>query len=150
MYIKHSFHNVSGYVLSDEEYQALSFGLDHHIPNFTNYNAAETEFELFYQNILSNISDIPDNELRQLKSKLWNVCHKCIKIKVPYKSNHIIANLTNNKTINALKEEKGRGIVIMDSSKYTEKCLGMLENDQFSNDDPTKSIQSKIKRCVRK
>ena len=38
----------------------------------------------------------------------------------------------------------------MDSSKYTEKCLGMLENDQFSNDDPTKSIQSKIKRCVRK
>ena len=62
----------------------------------------------------------------------------------------MIANLTNNETINVLKEEKGRGIVIMDSSKYTEKCLGMLENDQFSNDDPTKSIQSKIKRCVRR
>ena len=69
-YIKRSFHNVSSYVLSDEEYQALSFGLDHHIPNFTNYNAAETEFELLYQNILSNISDIPENELRQLKSKV--------------------------------------------------------------------------------
>ena len=49
----------------------------------------------------------------------------------------MIANLTNNETINVLKEEKWRGIVIMDSSKYTEKCLGMLENDQFSNDDPT-------------
>ena len=48
----------------------LSFGLHHHIPNFANYNAVETEFELFYQNILSNISDIPKNELRQLKSKL--------------------------------------------------------------------------------
>ena len=70
MYIKHTFHNFSSYVLSDEEYQALSFGLHHHIPNFANYNAVETEFELFYQNILSNISDIPKNELRQLKSKL--------------------------------------------------------------------------------
>ena len=40
----------------------------------------------------------------------------------------------------------------MDSSKYTEKCLGLLENNGFAKitDDPTKRIESKIQRCVRK
>ena len=40
----------------------------------------------------------------------------------------------------------------MDSSKYTEKCLGLLENDRFAktNDYSTKRIESKIQRCVRK
>ena len=38
----------------------------------------------------------------------------------------------------------------MDSSKYTEKCLEILGNDQFANinDDPTKRTESKIQRCV--
>ena len=61
-----------------------------------------------------------------------------------------IANLTNNKTIKVLKQDKGRGVVIMDSSKCTEKCLGSLENDRFAkiNNDPTKRIESKTERCV--
>ena len=95
---------------------------------------------------------IPENELTQLKSKLRNVCHKDNKIKVLYKYQHIIANLTNNKTIKVLKQDKRRGVVIMDSSKYTEKCLGLLKNDRFAkiNDDPAERIESKIQRCVRK
>ena len=90
--------------------------------------------------------------MTQLKSKLRNVCYKFNKIKVSYKYQHIIANLTNNKTIKVLKQDKGRGEVIMDSSKYTEKCLGLLENDRFAktNDYSTKRIESKIQRYVRK
>ena len=40
----------------------------------------------------------------------------------------------------------------MDSSKYTEKCLGILENDEFAkiNDVPTKRLESEIQRSVRK
>ena len=40
----------------------------------------------------------------------------------------------------------------MDSSKYTEKCLVILENDQFAKikDNPTKRTESKIQRCVHK
>ena len=53
MYIKHTVHNFSSYVLSDEEYNPLSYGLDHHIPTSSNYNGVKTEFELFYRNILS-------------------------------------------------------------------------------------------------
>ena len=39
----------------------------------------------------------------------------------------------------------------MDSSNYTEKCLGILKNEQFVEiiDDPRKRIESKIQRCVR-
>ena len=40
----------------------------------------------------------------------------------------------------------------MDSSKYTKKCLGLVENDGFAkiNDDPTTRIESKIQRCIHK
>ena len=58
MYIKDTVHNFSSCGLSDKEYKTLSYGLDHHIPPSSNYNAVETEFDLFYQNILSNISHI--------------------------------------------------------------------------------------------
>ena len=40
----------------------------------------------------------------------------------------------------------------MDSSKYIEKCLGLLDNEKFVKitDDATKRIECKIERCVRK
>ena len=40
----------------------------------------------------------------------------------------------------------------MDSFKYTEKCLGLLENDRFAkiNNDPTKRIGSKFQKRVLK
>ena len=40
----------------------------------------------------------------------------------------------------------------MGSSKYTEKCRRILENDQFTkiSNDSTKRIESKIQRCLRK
>ena len=40
----------------------------------------------------------------------------------------------------------------MGSSKYKEKCLGLFDNERFVKitDDPTKRIECKIQRCVRK
>ena len=46
-YIKHTVHNFSSYVMSNEEYTALSFGLDHHIPTKSKDVAIEVEFEQF-------------------------------------------------------------------------------------------------------
>ena len=60
----------SSYVLTDQEYKALSYGLDHHIPTSSRYNAIETEFKFLYQNILKNFSHIPDNVLTKLKTKI--------------------------------------------------------------------------------
>ena len=55
-------------------------------------------------------------------------------------------NLTKNKTIKVLKQNKDEGVVIMDSSKYTEKCLGILEKNQFAriNDDPAFSSYNAV------
>ena len=62
-YIKHTVHNFSSYVMSNEEYTALSFGLDHHIPTKSKDVAIEVEFEQFYQGLLRNLTHVPDNEL---------------------------------------------------------------------------------------
>ena len=55
-------------------------------------------------------------------------------------------SLTKNKTIKVLKQDKDGGVVIMDSSKYTEKSLGILEKKQFAriNDDPTFSSYNAV------
>ena len=51
-----------------------------------------------------------------------------------------------------LKQDKGCGVVIKDSSQYMNKCLNMLNNDNFIKltDEPTKSIEGKIQRAIRK
>ena len=107
---------------------------------------------MFYQNILPNLSHILDNQLTELKSKLRNVCHKYNNINVPYNYQNIVKYLANNKDIRILIQDKGKGVVIMDSSKYIEKCLSILDNEKIMKiiDDPTKRIECKIQRCVRK
>ena len=51
-----------------------------------------------------------------------------------------------------IKQDKGRGVVIMDKSKYTEKGLAILSTKQFQKLklDPTKSTEVKVQRMVRK
>ena len=73
-YIKHNVHNFSSYVLSNEEYTALSFGLDHHILTKSKDVAIDVEFEQFYQGLLRNLTHISDNELTSIKTKLRSTC----------------------------------------------------------------------------
>ena len=49
-------HNFSSYILSHQEYFALPYGLDMHIPSNRNTNEIYTEFEMFHQNLLKNIA----------------------------------------------------------------------------------------------
>ena len=111
-----------------------------------------TEFEQFYQGILKDISHLPENYLSSLKTKLRNTCEKYSKIYVPYKYKKIIAELSGNKDLCILKQVKGRGVVIMDKTKSTNKCLEILEANQFTklNHDPTKSFEGKIQQLLRK
>ena len=80
-YIKHTVHNFSSYVMSNEEYNALSFGLDHHIPTKSEDVAIEVQFTQFYQGLLRNLTHIPDNELTLLKTKLRSTF---LSVKVPF------------------------------------------------------------------
>ena len=86
-------HNYSSYTLSDEQYEALSFGVESHIPVKVNKNAIYTEFEFFYQRLLKYISNIPENELQQIKTNLRNTCDKYTKIKVPYEYRKVVKEL---------------------------------------------------------
>ena len=51
-----------------------------------------------------------------------------------------------------MKQDKGGGVVIMGNAKYTEKCLALLSTWQFQtlNFEPTKSIEPKVQRILRK
>ena len=79
-------HDFPSYHLSDAEITA-------------NSNTIVTEFELFFQNLLRDISNIPECELSKVKTKLRNTCEKYSKVKVPYKHRKIVLKLSKNETI---------------------------------------------------
>ena len=45
---KNIIHNFQSYSLTKEEVEALSYGLDQNIPNYTHRNTINTEFGLFF------------------------------------------------------------------------------------------------------
>ena len=69
-------HNFSSHDLTEEEIQALSHGLDKHIPSNPDRYKINTNFEYFYQNILNDISDLPQHRLDNIKTKLRSTCMK--------------------------------------------------------------------------
>ena len=62
----------------------------------------------------------------------------------------VIKRLAENSNIMLLCQDKGKGVVIMDNRKYTEKCLNLLNLNQFSkpSHDPTKSVENKVKGAL--
>ena len=151
-FIRHTVHNYSSYVLSKEEEKALSFGLDEHIPTACNRNKLFVEFETFYQNILKDIAHLPADDITRLKTKLRYTCEKYSQIRVPYKYRTVINNLRRNKDLAILKQDKGRGVVLLDKNKYIEKCISIVTTDKFRKLDssPTATCESKVQRTLRK
>ena len=146
--------NMSSYVLSDEEQLALSFGLDQHVPVKCDNNLINTEFEHYFQNIKNTVPNISDDKMLQLKTKLLSTCEKYNNVKVPFKHRQVIKRLAENKNIMLLRQDKGKGVVIMDKGNYTGKCVNLLNSNQFNklSHNPTlwKSVENKIKRALRK
>ena len=151
-YVKNTVLNFSLYQLFNDELTALSYGLDHRIPSKVNRNRIYTEFQQFYQSLLKDISHVPDEDLSRLKTKLRNTCDKYSQIYIPYKCKKIIEQLSNNRNICIMRQDKGRGMVIIDKSKYTTKCLELLQANKFSKlkHDPTKSFENKIQHTLKK
>ena len=127
-------HNFSSHAFSHEELNALSYGLNHHIPTKANKNAVSTELEHVFQNVLKDVSNILENGLRYIKTKLRNSFEKYCNVKVPKHQKNVINNLMKRSDVIFMKQDKGRGVVIMDKSKYTEKGLTLLSTKSFRND----------------
>ena len=117
--------------LTQGEHETSSYGLDHHIQAKINRNNIKTGFESFFQNLLYNLSDVPENEISKMKAKKLNTFEKYCHVKLPYKQRKIISNLSNSKDIVILKQDKGRGVVIMDQRNYTKNCMSSLSSNQF-------------------
>ena len=64
----------------------------------------------------------------------------------------MIDQLSRNKDLCILKQDKWCIVVLMDRTKYRNKSLEILETNQFIkfNHDPTKSVEGKIQRLLKK
>ena len=92
------------------------------------------------------------DEVDILKSKIRRSCENYSNIPPVKKNNDVIANLVRNNNIVVIKQDKGRGVVLMDKSKYTEKCLQHLDTENFVKQptDNTKTIENKVQRMLLK
>ena len=126
--------------------------MEQHIPVKLNKHTIKTEFEVFYQSLLKNISHIPENDISLIKTILQSTYDKYSNVFVPHEYRRIVENLSKNDNIVIMKQDKGRGIAIMDKHKYTKKCLEMLNTKQFSkiSVDLTKKTEAEIQRVLQK
>ena len=101
---------------------------------------------------MKDISDLNNEVITRLKNKLRHTCDKNNRIKVPYKYRNFINNLRRNKQLAILKQDKRRGAVLLDKTKYIEKCFSIVNTNKFKKLDknPTVSYEAKIQRTLRK
>ena len=122
-YLKSTVRNLSSYELTDFKRKALSYGLDQHIPKQPNPTLLESEFEpFFYQNLLKKLRHLPEEHITKLKTEMRSTCGKYGQIYVPHKYKKTIKSLKYNQDIVVLKQDKGRTVVILDKTKYTENA----------------------------
>ena len=98
------------------------------------------EFENFHRGLLKDMSNIPEENLSTLKTKLNSTWEKYARIKAPYRK------LSKYQSIVIMKQDKRSVVVIMGKSKYHEKCLMILENRNFKtldHDPTTKNTKKK-------
>ena len=145
-------HNFSGYVLSDEELRVLSRTLDHYIP-FVNQRSKRTqvEFERLYTEVLANAKDLDTQQKLSLKTSFLRAFDGYSRIKVKDADKRIIEGLYRNEGITVLRQDKGRGVVILNKSDYIEKCENFLNGREFERlqNDPTASFQTKVQNLLR-
>ena len=79
-------------------------------------------------------------------------CEKYSCINVPYNCRKIVNDLSRNKDIVIMKQNKGRRVVVMDRGKYFDKCLAILNTEQFVQlqKDSTSSLKRKVQCTLQK
>ena len=97
------------------------------------------------------MSHVSDEELSHLKTKLESTCDKYSQIHVPYEYEKIIKQLSNNHNICIMRQDKGRGVVMIDNSENMGKGLELLQTNQFSKlkHNLIKSFEKKFWRTLR-
>ena len=115
-----------------------------------NENEIKTEFETFFYGLNKKLKHLTSDERDELKTKLRRSCENYYKVKNNSKVQETIDKLAKEKNIRILKQDKGRGVVILDSKKYTEKCMSLLNSNQFEklDHDNTKDVEEKVQKTL--
>ena len=100
--VKQIIHSFRSYVLLPDEEVALSHGLNHQIPSTLNKI-----------DIGSELKKTPEENISTLETKLRSTCKKYTRIKVPYKYQQTVKQLSEFQNIVTMKQNKGLGVVIM-------------------------------------
>ena len=139
-------HNFSSYVLSDKETEVLSYSLDHYIPGSEYGKRTQVEFERFFQEIVPYTDHLPAHDKTALKTKFLDTFNKYSKIKIPSEERKILESLYKNKDITVLRQDKGRGVVVMNKCDYIEKSSLFLNGSEFEklDSDLTASFQTRV------
>ena len=146
-------HNFSSYTLSDDEYRLLSFSLDHYIPGRDVGKRTQVEFERFYQEILDHtghLSHLAEREKIELKTKFMDTFSKFSRVRIPDEQKKILEKLYKNPDIVILRQDKGRGVVLLDKSVYVNKGENFLNGPEFEKleQDPTKTFQRNVQETL--
>ena len=84
-------------------------------------NLLYTELAAYYRSIKHNRINLPETKKSHLIIKSRSFCKNYDVIQVPYEYIEVINRLSKNTHISLRRQEKRRGIAIMDKKKYAEK-----------------------------
>ena len=145
-------HNFSSYTLSDKEIEVLSYSLDHYIPDHEYGKRTQVEFERFYQQIIPHTMHLAADEKTALKTTFLETYNKYTKVRIPGEEKKILENLYGNADITVLRQDKGRGVVLMNKCDYVNKSKNFFDGIEFEEliSDPTKSFQARVQRTLLK
>ena len=150
-FLPNTIHNLSTYQLSRREQEVLCYSLDQSIPSKIDQHNLKVEFESFYQSVLPSVTHLSEDERTAFKTRTRVIYDQYSKIKVSYDDQMIINGLRDNKQIVILKQDKGRGVVIVDRSLYIDKAALLLDSNKFKrlNEDPTNTLEGSVQRTLR-
>ena len=113
----------------------------------------KAEFERFYQSILNStdhLNHLSERERINLKAKFLETFNKYSTVRLPKEHETVLNGLYRNRDIVILRQDKGRGVVILDKNVYVSKAEEFLSGPEFVDldEDPTRSFQDRVQRTL--
>ena len=150
-FVPNTIHNFSSYELTKREQEVLCYSLDQSVPSKIDKRGLQVEFESFYQSVSHHLLHLTEDERTAFKTRTRVIYDQYSKVPIPRDDQQVIKGLSANESIVILKQDKGRGVVIVDKSLYVEKANLLLDSNKFKklNEDPTPRIEGKVQRALR-
>ena len=154
--------NLSKYELNDDEKFVLSYGLNFSLPpRKIKMEEVLTEFEILTAQ-LQHQEPLSSSDYNKCKSTLSHLAYgyatskiDCSEFPIDKSCFKTLKSLRNNKDIVISKQDKGNGIVVMDTSTYVDKMHEILDDTtkfelkgSYEKYDRTHLIETEIRKVL--